>query len=267
MTVLVLTSVTSATACGEGDGDSSAGTGGTQNTALGGTEGQNGESGGASAATGGQSSGGGSSSTGGAGTSPTGPTGSCPVWPPERFFPEIGVYFYGTNPMPCTRTRTAVGSASSTLDGTFDLAYDDAGYVVTMTNRDSGLAFTYTREEKRVVSSVGTNSTGVTTYLYGTNSAGYELTYDSTLLSRVEYALDARGYPLSVGTSYESSGALPAVHYVYEYDGCRIKQRTAYLGDGTVDSSDTQTYEYDAEGRLVTVRSGHFTDTFDHACP
>jgi YD repeat-containing protein len=203
-----------------------------------------------------------------------GPTGQCPPWPKERLFPYVGLHFYGPNPGPCTRTYALKSGADSTMSGIYDFTYDASGHATRMAKQDGTDITTYTLDQGLIVGSVETvkssDSTVATTatYFYGSNSVGYSVGVagSASPLYTYTYNLDGLGYPLYIASGLPPASSSVPVLYVYQYDGCRINSRTAYLADDTVDSTNSSEYAYDGAGRIVTITTGLSTETFDYSC-
>jgi RHS repeat-associated protein len=154
--------------------------------------------------------------------------------------------------------------------------YDDAGRLVTL--REGGCAgppavtTTYDSAGRRAIVTL---PNGVTqTYSYTARSLMHDIQYakaDATLLGDLTYTYDAAGRRTTLGGAWTRSD-LPAVAAGIYDDANELSQwltggataEFSYDADGNVLSDGTRSYEWDAQGRLVSVMPEPLSATFEY---
>ncbi len=184
----------------------------------------------------------------------------------------MGPFFYGPDLGPCSYTETDQPSSNSPKTYTIVYTYTDGLVTLAATaNNDHHFEYTYkdglldqeTHFELGLLSNV--------TYRYGAGTAGYTRFAPANKNYIYDYALDDKGYPLTLTYSEQDNGqdATPtntAVRFVYETADCRIQEVTGYTAGGAVNTASTSTFSYDDAGHLIEVNSADFDLTYDYAC-
>ncbi len=197
----------------------------------------------------------------------------CSPWPQAKLFPWVGPFFYGPDIGPCSYTEADQGASA------FSPVYTYTDGVVTLaatpTSGNNGIHNIQYTSDSGLISAARDFEAGPTydiKYYYASDTAGYTSTIEgSSNVSKYDYALDPQGYPKSVDYSLSVSGqdATPdniGVHFVFQYDNCRIVQRTAYLSDGTEYPQGTSSFTYDDVGHLVDISAPNYDYSFDYSC-
>jgi hypothetical protein len=206
-----------------------------------------------------------------------GDTTACPVWPLEKLFPLVGPFFFGPDQGPCTNTQTDRSLTGPDKSFTLTYTYNDSRQplkAATPTDMPSGIhVINYTYADGRLQSNTdfAGGPLSNTTYRYGTDTAGFTTVDAAGAVSNFDYTLDAQGYPQTVSYSKIVNGQRLAladvpVHFEYEYVGCRIQRRVAYLPDFTEVPSSNAQFTYDDVGHLIDINSDTTEYSFDYSC-
>ena len=223
-----------------------------------------------------RSSSGGSSSVSDSGVY-TSDNSQCAPWPQEKLFPWIGAFFYGPDIGPCSFTETDQPGTSFAKSFTPIYTYDGDGLLTqAVTRQDAGsthnIQYTYASRLPSAARDFEAGTTYDIKYYYGVDSAGFTSTIEQTTkVTKYDYALDPKGYPMSVvySSSVDGQDNTPTdvgVRFVFEYENCRIVKRTAYTSDGTEYPPSTSLFTYDDVGHLVEVSAPNYEYTYDYSC-
>lgn len=206
-----------------------------------------------------------SAATGGSSGSATDTGGSsamsdCPIWPSARLMPLVGPFFFGPNPGPCSYRSTGL---SEPMRVTY--SYQNGRLQSEVQTLDSS---TTIRLERTYASDAEGKIVGITsadeteTLEYGTGYLLETTTRTGSPAQQIRYALNARGYPVSVSiTAPNQEGRMIS----YEYENCRLNRRTTMSSTGTV--IERLNYSYDSQGRVATrLNTDGDGDTYDYSC-
>jgi len=183
-------------------------------------------------------------------------TTSCPEWPQSKATPDVGLYFYGPHPGPCSSTSTT--NSGSLIKTTYSYAN---GQIVSATSPTQTTAYTW---ESGVIASylLTVASGGTATAQYTWSPGALTITTSIGVSQKMDFG--PGGYPIDLWTTNLTSSYLL---YKYDYVDCRLVRRVGYTATGTIDATTTVTYEYDGAGNIVAQRrSNGVATTYDYTC-
>ena len=191
-----------------------------------------------------------------------------------------------------------VGRRTQLIDqdgNTVNYSYDEAGRLAELTNGDSELIVGYTYNERGQVAQEENGNDTSTSYSYDATGQILEIinrASDNSINSRFAYTYDDLGLRVGASTpdgdwtySYDASGQLtgaifnstnpeiPDQNLTYEYDS--VGNRVRVVENGTTTQYNTNnlnqyagvgetTFEYDADGNLISKTSEEGTWTFSY---
>jgi len=191
---------------------------------------------------------------------------ACPAWPNGKLFPEIGPFFYGPDPGPCTYKRVSLAADNNTFL-TLSYGYSTEGLLTEYVNAWPAERYFPVWRDGRLVQITGMDDTLKTTTI-----AAYEWKDGAaieTLKATVNrYALAPNGYPLSVVTTSLTDPSYCQVG-LFDYEACRlIAMRLMVAGNPASAKEWAVAYAYDDRDHLIsrTDVGRAIADTYDYGC-
>jgi hypothetical protein len=175
--------------------------------------------------------------------------------------PQIGPFFYGPDPGPCSQTI----KSNSTYSTTFTY---QAGKLRSSQQTQEGMTgvestSTYAVDAEGRIESIKTG-TDTTVFEYGSDYLLDTTTIESgTRVIQVRYALSSSGYPTSAIIMSGTGKSNELLRY--DYVDCRLVTRVSLDSSGNVLGQ--LNYTYDAAGHVASrLDSENYGDSYDYTC-